>query len=402
MRKLLTEIDNNAVRFRDEPFLFIVLAAVLMNLFGYAIYFCYLLVPVFFVIFYNNRQLIDQNLIFIFLFSIFYTIILFINKFDVQSKTITVGYLIFPSLFYFIGKYLVSKYNSILTIYFVILGICLFFSVLPFLANVRSVIENGFMQDRNIRMFWMDEGQVRAATGVGSYFAINLALLPLIFVPKRTATEKKLAIFLIVLFGIAFFSILNMSNRTGLGITIFSLLALILVPNRNQTKIIFSVILFIFIIIILYISDAWGIRLWFENSVFFARLNNTDINEQGSRFLIWKYAFITLSNNLYGYTYDFRSIIGAGYAHNLWLDVGLKTGIIPLFLLLIFTLSAGINIIKIVFNNKYDIFLRVLICGLGIGFYLTFFVEPIIEGMLIMFFVFCLCFGMLTALRKIF
>jgi len=143
--------------------------------------------------------------------------------------------------------------------------------------------------------------------------------------------------------------------------------------------------------------DAFSIRSWFEFSRFFERLTNTSLQEEDSRYLIWKTNLFKLLNNPLGYVNPDSATI---YAHNMWLDVGRVTGIIPVFPLLVFTISAVVSISRLVFNLHYATFLRVLIAGFGIAFFSTFFLEPVIEGMFTMFLLFCFYFGILVGIRK--
>jgi len=55
---------------------------------------------------------------------------------------------------------------------------------------------------------------------------------------------------------------------------------------------------------------------------------------------------------------------------------------------------------KVVFNKNNEEFLRFLIAGFGVAFYATFFLEPIMEGFYIMFFIYCFYFGIVVGIRE--
>jgi len=228
-----------------------------------------------------------------------------------------------------------------------------------------------------------------------------MAFLPLVFLVKYSDLEKKLLVLVIFLFSIAFFSILNMSNRTGLLILLVSLLGFIYIQKEKRFRSIMIFIIFFSILLIFYLKDIWGFSSWFKNSLLFDRLSNTGINEESSRIDIWKNALFDLIDYPFGYRGNvYYSLMGSDYAHNLWLDVGLKTGFMPLIPLFIFTISGIVDLVKTVFYSKYDIFLRVLIFAFGIGFYITFFMEPVLEGLFIMFFIYCFFSGILNEVRR--
>lgn len=389
--------NSNSITLLNEPFIMIILGMILLNIYNYNIFFCYLLIPIFILIFRMNIKLFDFNILFIFLFSSLYFITLFLNKNNPESESSLIGYLLFPAIFYFFGKYIVSKYPTVTTIYYLAFFICFMFSILPFAANILSVTKIGFMQDRDLHMFWTDEEARQNATGIGSYFAINMAMLPLLFTQKVNEVEKKLGYFAFFLFGIGMFSTLNMSNRTGLFISIVAILFFAFIPKWNSIKSLSVISIFLVLIAFLYFTDTMNIRSWFEYSLYFERLSNTGIIDEGSRILIWKSNIIRLFNNPYGYSNAFDFQI---YAHNLWLDVGRVAGSIPLIPLVVFTISAILNIYKVVTFNKDDIFFRQLILGMGIAFFITFFMEPVMEGLFIMFLFFCFYFGTVVGIKK--
>jgi hypothetical protein len=388
--------DLNNLSFRKEPLFLAVLGLILLNLFNVAIYFCYLLVPIIIIISRKRVKILDHNFFVILVFSVLYSVIILIYNIPV-GVALFAGYLLFPPIFYYLGKYIVGRYPSYATIYFLFFFIGTVFSIMPFLANLRSILINGFMQERNLTLFWMEKDQVASATGIGSYFAINMALFPLIFVKKESDPEKKLLLFSVLLFAIGAISILNMSNRTGLLITMASTFFLIFIPQKNNARSLFIISLFLGAIIIIYIVDAFNFRSWFEFSRYFERLTNTSLQEEDSRYLIWKANFFKLLHNPLGYVNPDSATI---YAHNMWLDVGRVAGIIPVIPLLVFTFSAVVAVAKIVLNRQFSVFFRVLIAGFGIAFFSTFFLEPVIEGMFTMFLLFCFYFGTIVGIRK--
>jgi O-antigen ligase len=128
-------------------------------------------------------------------------------------------------------------------------------------------------------------------------------------------------------------------------------------------------------------------------------LSQTNINEE-SRISIWVNAVKIIFEHPFGIPPDFRVNLGAEYAHNLWLDVGIRAGILPLIPLLIFTISLLGSIVRLIFTSKYSTFLRVLITMVGVAFYITFSLEPVMEGIFIVFLVYCFFFGIVNGILK--
>ncbi len=374
---------------RKELVFLSILALILLNFSGESIYWCYLTVPLFLFYIYHHVNIIDVNFSLLLAYSIIYSASLLLNNANPGSKTVFFGYLLFPFIFYYLGKLIINKYPQPETIYFLLFFICIFMSLLPFFANIQSTVDNGFMTIRNIRLLWMEEGGEQNATNVGSYFALSLSLLPLILVQQKTKTERRYAWLGILLVSIGLFSILNMSNRTGLLIVLLSLLCATFLLKRKKNAVLFIVII-LAAVLILYIFNILGFQTWFEYSTYHERLSTASFQEEG-RIGLWTKA-------LYGiikYPLGNASYMPSSYAHNLWLDTALRTGLIPMALLLIIAVRALISIYKQVRNQAYPEFMRIMIAGITVAFYLTFMLEPIMEGYYIFFFVFCFFFGIL-------
>lgn len=386
--------DNSEISFFKEAIILIVIALILLNLFDSAIYWCYLLIPVFIFILSSNSSLIDKNFTSLLVFSILYPLLLLLYQIKV-ANSILLGYFLFPPIFYLLGKYLVHGHSNKLTIYFLLFFTTILFSILPFSANMISIIENGFMTQRNINLFWEDEGTLTHATNIGSYFAFNLALLPAVFSQSNSSKVRKYKILALILFIISLIATFNMSNRTGILIMMVSLLVSIMITD-NRRKYIILIFLLIIIVTIFYINDILNIRTWFRYTHYFDRITGTNFTEE-SRLVIWKRALSGFSLYPFG-NIDYK--IGASYAHNLWLDTARKSGIITLIPLLYVTFLNIHYYLKVILNKSHDEFLRLLITGFGVAFYITFFVEPILDGLYILFFLYCFYFGILAGINR--
>ena len=88
------------------------------------------------------------------------------------------------------------------------------------------------------------------------------------------------------------------------------------------------------------------------------------------------------------------------YRHNMWLDVGRVSGIIPFCLLLVYSIKNFANVTVIWKNTKILPSLRYLLLFLYIGAYVNCFVEPIWEGALNFFLALCVVDGMVSAMMR--
>lgn len=387
--------NNRNQFFLKEPFVFLIIGLVLINFLGVSIYWCYLLIPIFIFHLSNNFDLVGRNFIFITAFSILYTAALIINKSD-DSTSLLFGYLLFPPVFYFLGIYLVKKYPQVHNVISLLLITTTLFCILPFAANIISVSENGFMTQRDIALFWIKDYETIKATIVGSYFALNLSLLPIILIKEDIRGKGFIRFTSLLLLASSVFATLNMSNRTGLLILVSSLFVFIFVTKYKLSSGLI-VILLLLIGALLFVNDLFGMRTWFESTSYFERISSTSLRDENTRIILWERALERLANNPTGeINYDIK----AEYAHNLWLDSGLKGGLIPMLSLVLTFILASQSIIKVVFNFSYNEHLRWIIAGFGLGFFITFMVEPILNGFYIMFFVFFFYFGIVDGVIK--
>jgi len=381
---------------RDNPVLMTILGLVLLNFMNYDIYWCYLLIPIF-LLFANDRvELAGKNFMAFSLFSILYFTFLYVNNTDV-SVSLLLGYLFFPPLFYFIGKLLIKRHPDNISVFNLLIFICLFFSFFPFLANLRSIAENGFMTVREIKTFWNYEGDPLNVTNIGVYFAFNLTLLPVCFM-RKDLFPKIMNLLIIALFFTGLISIINMSNRTGLLIVVISLFSSVFVSNNKRKFLLIISAIFGLLGIVMYFN-LFNIRTWIEYSLYFERISSTSVYEEGSRFILWKNAIGGLLSYPLGNA-DYE--IGSRYAHNMWLDVGRRAGIFPVIPLIFITLITVVNLIKVLSVKSIQENVRYLLVGFGIAFYTTFFLEPILEGSYIFFFLFCLYTGFINGILDYF
>lgn len=270
-----------------------------------------------------------------------------------------------------------------------------------FLSLYKTIKLYGSMNDalsaegRTVVNLWGDN--LIAATGLNSYISLGLSLLPLLFLSDKSINNKKFKIINIILFSISVYTTVQLANRTGLMITIVSTIAVILFTKKNvkfSIKLIMATIL-LFFFKLLYSQNFMGVKNWWESSLIYYRLENGALANDNPRILAWKTAF----NGLFEYPMGGRqSYIRVGYAHNLWLDVARDTGIIPYLLIISFTIAVIITLVKFM-RTDHPAYLKGLIVTSSISFFITFSIEPVIEGILDYFTFFCFFIGVIQRLN---
>ena len=336
---------------------------------------------------------LDRDFIFLSLFAITYA--LFYAVYQESGIQFIFIYALFPSFFYLFGKYLVlpkMRPNHLVLLFF---SIGILFSFSQLLSVILNLRQGGFSQiDRGIPYFW--NGKISSATQVAAYFTFNMCL-PIIFLVKRQGVPLLLNFLTGTFFIASLLSVFRVGSRTLLLICILAILAsLLYVVPRQSRKVNLRLFLFLGLFLII-LPQFINLNLNADYlSVLGTRLqesNNT--SSAGGRTSLWLQSL----ENIFKYPMGWQGP-GVRYSHNLWLDVARYAGLIPFFLLLMFTFRSIRNTYKAVRKTPQSLLLNTTIITFSLSSILVFFVEPIMEGLFFLFTVFCVFQGMINAYLK--
>jgi len=387
------QFENNLlIFFKNEKVLLLLFFLVFINPFFYGdrflLLFFFLLVAKSF----KFKIGIDENVLFLLLFSIFYELIaalrieaIYISELGIISNIIG------PTLLYLVGKYIGVKYSTSQVLTFMLFFIAITYSIVPLISIIKQIIDAGFLEGtRSMYLLW-DKSYEISATGLGSYFAMNMITIGLVIVKKKSIFENKIYYALIIIFLLSLVCVLRLGTRTQLAISLIAILFSYLVNFSKQG---FSKNLFIIIIFTLIgFYFLYNINSSSDVMYFFAdRIDNEEfgIATAGGRTERWIGSLNSVLTDPFGWEYE-----RFGYAHNLWLDVARVSGIIPLFFLLLFTFSSFKILFKALKKLKKNTFVKTYVLLFFLSFFLVFNVEPIMEGMYLFFLLFCMFIGIL-------
>lgn len=348
----------------------------------------------YYVITRSSLKVLDLNGFLILLYA---TLYYFLNIAALSfEETGYVGFIqqcFLPFLFYILGKYLNRNYNDPIQKSYIVIIITFIFSINPFLSNLVSIIEFGYMSSRDVSLLvsGLVDRQL-AATLMGSFFLMNMSFFPFIFINTNDRNERNVKHMLIGLFVIGLIAVTNVSTRTGLLISVISWLCAIFF-NKAKTafKILGNTFLLI-LIIALFIVLSGALDKILATDLYSRFINDEEDSLLTSRSNIWEEAFKIIFQTSDDNFID-KQLDIAEYAHNLWLDVALKAGNYPLVILLIITIKYLITLGKILTMKLYTPFFRILMVCITVAFYSTFMVEPIMDGYFTLFCLFCFFFG---------
>lgn len=333
---------------------------------------------------------IDKTAVLLLSFSIAYCLTLMC--FDVASWTNLISYLICPFLFYCFGQFVVDRVDNIdqLTIFWSIS--ILLFSVILYMSAIQDIIQNGFVNITRSFSIWgaSTERSAISATLYGLIASLGLVGLPFFFI--KTGTKPIIKCIFLILGICSIMTVLQLVNRTGLVVVALTFIILILYNYKSRFfHIIAACAALIFIFCLL-------IKLQIINQdVFQAYIDRNDgvgsVSTAGGRTERW----ITGFQNIFIYPFGWaHAKIQYSYAHNLWLDVAGAGGIlsfIPLAIATVFSYKIFFKLLR--FRDRK---FMPLLLGLNVCFFLSSFVEPVIEAIPLYFYLYLMLWGMQSQL----
>lgn len=258
------------------------------------------------------------------------------------------------------------------------LGFCLY-AALNYFANLGH---NRYQ----LIDFW--SGQFRAATGSGF---LNTLILSIILYSMLLEKRRLIQTMLIIGTIISTLYMFMLGTRTQMFICgIVLVLMLLVYMNEKHTQLwglrTLGVLAAIAAaLLLLYFLNFLGVRDTVDNSNLMARYQEgMGIHHSNSERI--EQFFAGLSSLV---KYPFGGQRETLYYHNMWLDIGRISGIVPLCFSLLYSIRTFLNMWKIFRDKNNDTGLRYLLISVYTGVVFNFFVEPVMEGMLNFFLAFC-------------
>lgn len=325
----------------------------------------------------------------LFLYSIFHSLIMY------GHEMITVGvilrYILFPLTMLIVGYMLVKKNHKKVTFYLLIIivsNVLFGFLSVMYSQNLYGEVRPEY---RVVVDVW---DQTITSTLLNASLSFGLVLLPLIFLnDKLQKNNIKIRIISVICFVLSFYSIMKLGNRTGFALIIVAIvLSFFFTTKLNASAIVKGLLVMLFVAFsqFMYFKNALNIRTNWESSLLFSRLNSSSPLDD-PRIDAWKKAFMGVFKNPIG---GREADIGLNYAHNMWLDIGLDSGVFPLIFIVLFTLF-GVGSLFSLLKNKAPLMVKRLFLLLFVAFLLIMCFEPVMTGVFSFFVSYCFVVGML-------
>ena len=148
----------------------------------------------------------------------------------------------------------------------------------------------------------------------------------------------------------------------------------------------------------LLVSNTLNLSNFIENS-FLAKRSMNIISD--GRFDAYKVVFQHFDNYLFGWMSSGDHIEGTSlkWAHNVWLDIFVFSGIVPLFLFLMYSFRVIRDTIAVLRNDFLKTNTKVTVAALVIGIFLNWGIEPVLQSNPYFLSACCMIFGMYARLK---
>lgn len=360
---------------------------------GYSIYALILLFPYVFKNRFNTGSLLTL------LFSMFYTFS-FLIRGKVLITSQFVFLLIFPIIIYSCGNLLGTKLYSVKTILMIIVSLVFCLAGPGIYFSILDVVKSGELIKIS-REIEFASGQTLSATGYGVMFSLAIAGVAMVLVPAISKYDKKIMIFMFGLSLLAIFSTIHILNRTGLALAVIAVIATVFIPPYNSKRILYTLLICTIIVLIFYLYLSDSLLMNDAMQGYLSREEKGDFSAMtgGGRFSRWADAVgQIIEKPIGGEGYIMGNRIN--YAHNLWLDVGLVGGIIPVILLGVIAFQAFRYTILIHRKRILDSFescYLIVLCVVMLAQAMT---EPVIQGVYQFFLFMIFFYGCVTGLKS--
>lgn len=376
-------------------FTYVILCVSMMPLIGdgYSMYILICLLPI------VLKQTFSNSSFLVLFYSLFYTIS-FVLRGEELATSKMVFYSIFPIIAFSCGQLLGMRLSLSKAIIFVIASLVFCLAAPGIYYGILDVFNSGQLVKIS-RDVEYAEGSTISATGYGLMFSLAIAGIGLINFPAEDKFDKRIKLFLIALSLLAIFCTIHILNRTGIVLAIIAIFTSVFTPPHNKKRFVYTLAVGIIILIIVFYCLADTPLMDDAVQGYLSREENeaNSVSTGGGRYARWGNALIQILM----YPLGCLGVLVDGeytYAHNLWLDAGLRGGIIPFILLIII----GFNIIKstlfIIKHGRLDYFKKAylgILCAVMFAQAMT---EPVIESVYQFFLFMIFYYGCVTALCK--
>ena len=221
---------------------------------------------------------------------------------------------------------------------------------------------------------------------------VSLGLSGLAIFLSQAKSERSIISYLyLFILALSLLTTVHLINRTGIYIFIIcSIIVFLYTITSRKGFLVYSVGLCLFAAFLYwafsnYMSlgsdtlEAYSLR---------ERIEGTSLSDFGDRGWRWVDAIQRVFTDPFGWS----GSVPYNYAHNLWLDVAMLRGIIPFSFLILATVRSFRQLVRLCRIRRDSIVATFI--ALNVCFFLASFVEPVMIGFDVFFYLYCMLWGM--------
>ena len=310
----------------------------------------------------------------------------FTHFFFLNGKRVVVETIVYiPLILYMLGNLMVCKTKGhdnteerfLLLLFVVVLGYTIH-------GGLNSYLYLAGYNAGNDGREWMDVWKKYFIPGT-QHNVYYLPVFSMVF-PAIVFFKKRKCVNIAVIIGTVFFLYMSLLTKSRLAILIFALVLLaqillyIILERRTIKEKGIKKYLYTALGIAL-IFAVIGVLVLKNTEIISAFINN--MSKDGG--VLNNVRFVAQGNvlkNLLNYPMGGmdKSVIGFNYAHNVWLDMAKRTGIIPFAFLVLYTGYTIYEMFRFVSRKNVSSDVKLMTIGLYVAFFLYFMVEPALEA----------------------
>lgn len=322
----------------------------------------------------------DATALLLLVFSVLYSLIQ-IDDGRVGSWFLQLSYILCPVAFYRLGQYYTEKVQTkadFITLWAVMI---LCYSLPLAMETFNSINTIGIVNP--FRTMGSEGGDVLAATLYGMHASLGLSGIAILFSNQKDIKIQK--IILLFSFFVSLLTIIHLINRTGLVVIAVCIVASLFYSGKiGKGRLLSSLIVVAAVVYLLVSMDVIDPEIIEAYTAREEKAMGNSAMEAGGRIVRWENAIEHLFTSPWGFPNEV-------HAHNLWLDIARISGIFAFIPFLIATILNYVCVFKIIRRGEGGV--TPLLLGLNIVMFLSSYVEPVIEGSFLYFYLYMFLLG---------
>lgn len=332
-------------------------------------------------------------------FSVAYTLPLIFNP--AMGYLRLAACLVLPVAMVQAGAYLGEKVRQPRTIFLIMGALAIWFALPIIILTIKEIILTGDVVNRTRYLSATPALPRLWATMCGLMVSLSVALIGVACIPAANTGRRSLKIFLVAFSLLSLLTVVHLLNRTGLVIAAATLVACLFVPRCTRRKLvrfaIVAVVLVIAFIALAHLTHTVGEIA----DAYIARSHGdyTTLN-LGGRLVRWAQGLRLVATHPLGTPAGVVINGTPTYAHNLWLDIGVRSGWPAMALMIWLTWLYARHSRRAILSSATDTLSKGIALCLLLGILLEATVEPVMDASLGYTTLIFLFLGLLTAYNR--